>query len=292
MIWPVFSDHIVETFILKHRLWHVKEFEVQVACKLSYSPDKWVGSRKFLDFGHSKSQTKPISVGNFIFNIDDFFFEQNFAPFPYHHNIPPVSCALTYGCQGNPFTSGNFAKKCRYTINFIHILLWLSIVTIQQVLFIDYVLSWIENMTIIVVIIKWLSSPFKNFRPPHTGFIFLWSRFLEPKKMTLPPICPPTPTRVFINTPQSRGETSLLWLGRIEPSYPPPRGKPLAFEKTKQNKTKQAANLQVHCTCFSEFSSTQISYQKLAYIIISSTFESEVLTPPWPPGGHPTFLGL
>ena len=102
-------------------------------------------------------------------------------------------------------------------------------------------------------------------------------------KMT-PPICPPTPTRVFINTPQSRGENSLLWLGRVEPSYPPSRGKLSALKKK--------TGSQSTSTFFSEndISSTQVSQTKLAYIIISSTFESEVLIPPWP-GGHSTFLG-
>ena len=50
-------------------------------CKLSYPPDKWSrglagvrgkSPRKLFGFGHFESQTKPISVGNFTFNLDDF----------------------------------------------------------------------------------------------------------------------------------------------------------------------------------------------------------------------------
>ena len=82
-----------------------------------------------------------------------------------------------------------------------------------------------------------LFSILKFLITPHTRFIFLWSPFLEPKKKIDPPICPPpTPTRVFMNTPLSRGEYRLLLLGRAEPSNPPSRGNLSIFEE------KQAAS--------------------------------------------------
>ena len=74
--------------------------------------------------------------------------------------------------------------------------------------------------------------------PPYALYFSLVP-FLEPKqklthRFAHPPT--PTPTRVFMNTPLSRGEYRLLLLERAEPSNPPSRGNLLIFEE------KQAAN--------------------------------------------------
>ena len=58
--------------------------------------------------------------------------------------------------------------------------------------------------------------PLKFLNSPHTGFIFFGSPFWNLKKWS-PSQWFAHPPRVFMNSPLSRGENSLLWLWRVEP---------------------------------------------------------------------------
>ena len=162
-----------------------------------------------------------------------------------------MSCALIYGCRGE---SLKVRKFCKNRDKF-HPYFALITITFLQVLFINYILFWIENKIIIVTqnceerdffsfctqndsLLHFKISDHPSYRLYFSLVPPFWN--LKKKWPTDLPTHPPSPA--FMNTPLSRGENRLLLLGRAEPSNLPPRGNLSIFEE------KQAANLQSYCT--------------------------------------------
>ena len=129
---------------------------------------------------------------------------------PSHHIPCPMRLNVDMGVEGNLSESENFAKvwPTFYT---------LITITFLQVLFIDYVLSRIENIKIVIQncaereIFSFHPDndshlPLKISDPPHTGFIFSLIPFLKPKKKKNPLDLPTPPDQSIYENSLSMSE--------------------------------------------------------------------------------------